>query len=232
MRDAMAFVRTLIFNVIFYSISLFWVLAALAVLPVSRRAFQRVAFGWSRLHRFCTHWLLGQHVVVEGVVPSGPHFYAVKHEAMFETLDLQCILPAPAIVAKQELLDIPLWGRAARAYGLIGIDRSAGAKALRVLREGVRGALAEGRSVCLFPEGTRVPHGESPPLKAGFAGIYALIGAPVVPVAVDSGRLNRRGRFIRYSGIIRYRFGAPIPTGLDRREAEAQVHAAINLLNG
>jgi 1-acyl-sn-glycerol-3-phosphate acyltransferase len=85
--------------------------------------------------------------------------------------------------------------------------------------------------VLIFPEGTRVPHGEAPPLEAGFAGLYARLGYPVVPVATDAGLRWPRGLFKR-PGTIRLRFGDPIPPGLPRREIEARVHAAINALNG
>lgn len=223
--------RSLAFMLIFYPGSLLFVLAAMASNLVAPRSIPRVATAWSRFHRRCAYWLLGQKVRVEGRLENGPYLYIVKHESMFETIDLLCLLDRPAIAAKRELLDIPLWGGIARRYGLIPIERTAGASALRALRAAARAATAEGRAVCLFPEGTRVPHGESPPLRAGFAGLYALLGLPVVPVAVDSGRVSPRGKFMKRAGTITYRVGEIVPPGLDRREAEAMVHAAINALN-
>ena len=142
-----------------------------------------------------------------------------------------CLFDKPAIGAKRELFDIPLWGDIARRYGLIPIERSAGASALRVLRAAAREATAKGKAICLFPEGTRVPHGERPPLKSGFAGLYGLLGLPVVPIAIDSGRVSPRGRFLKRPGIITYKVGEMIPPGLDRKDVEAKVHAAINALN-
>ena len=223
--------RSLAFMLIFYPGSLLFVLAAMAVNLVAPRLIPRIATAWSRFHRGCARWLLGQKVRVEGTLENGPYLYILKHESMFETIDLLCLLDRPAIAAKRELFDIPLWGGIARRYGLIPIERSAGASALRALRAAARATTAEGRAVCLFPEGTRVPHGESPPLRAGFAGLYALLGLPVVPVAVDSGRVSPRGKFMKRAGTITYRVGEIVPPGLDRREAEARVHAAINALN-
>jgi len=223
--------RSLAFMLIFYPGSLLFVLAAMASNLVAPRSIPRVATAWSRFHRRCAYWVLGQKVRVEGRLENGPYLYIVKHESMFETIDLLCLLDRPAIAAKRELFDIPLWGGIARRYGLIPIERTAGASALRALRAAARAATAEGRAVCLFPEGTRVPHGESPPLRAGFAGLYALLGLPVVPVAVDSGRVSPRGKFMKRAGTITYRVGEIVPPGLDRREAEALVHAAINALN-
>jgi 1-acyl-sn-glycerol-3-phosphate acyltransferase len=89
--------------------------------------------------------------------------------------------------------------------------------------------VAEGRVLAIFPEGTRVPHGTRPALQSGFAGLYKLLGLPVVPVAVDSGYCYHR-RWKR-RGTITIRVGDPIPAGLPREEIEARVVAAINALN-
>jgi 1-acyl-sn-glycerol-3-phosphate acyltransferase len=86
-----------------------------------------------------------------------------------------------------------------------------------------------GRPFAIFPEGTRVPHGANPRLRAGFAGLYKLLGLPVVPVAVDSGPLY--ARLWKPRGTITLRFAEPVPPGLPRAEVEARVHAGINALN-
>ncbi|BAV65179.1 lysophospholipid acyltransferase family protein [Sphingobium cloacae] len=223
--------RSLAFLLVFYGGSLLFVLTAIIAHWIAPRAVLSVAAAWSRFHRRCVRWLLGQRVRVEGDLPQGAYLYILKHESMFETIDLLCLFDRPAIAAKRELLDIPLWGGLARDYGLLPVERSAGASALRALRAAARQANAAGRPICLFPEGTRVPHGEAPPLRAGFAGLYAILGLPVVPIAVDSGRLSPRGRFLKRSGIITYKVGETVPPGLPRKEAEARVHAAINALN-
>ncbi|WP_242127543.1 1-acyl-sn-glycerol-3-phosphate acyltransferase [Sphingobium sp. Sx8-8] len=223
--------RSLAFLLVFYAGSACFVIAALLGGLFAPASIPWVATRWSRFHRAAARWLLGQKVRVLGELPHGPYLYILKHESMFETIDLLCLFDRPAIVAKRELFDIPLWGGIARRYGLIPVERTAGAAAMRALRTAARAATAQGRAICLFPEGTRVPHGESPPLRAGFAGLYSLLGLPVVPIAVDSGRVSPRGRFLKRAGTITYRVGDVIPTGLDRREAEARVHAAINALN-
>ena len=75
-----------------------------------------------------------------------------------------------------------------------------------------------------------MPAGERPPLQPGFAGLYRALRLPVVPVAVDSGRLWPRHRFVKRPGIVTMLFGAPLPAGLPRSEIEPAVHAAINVL--
>lgn len=223
--------RSLAFIAIFYPGSLLLVLAALMSSLFSASSVQRVATGWGWFHRWCARWLLGQKVVVVGDLPIGPYLYIIKHESMFETIDMLCLFDRPVVAAKRELLDIPLWGVIARRYGLIPIERSAGASAMRTLRAQAQAANDVGRAICIFPEGTRVPHGEAPPLRSGFAGLYALLKLPVVPIAINSGCVSPRKKFLKRAGIITYRVGDIVPAGLDRKEAEALVHAAINALN-
>jgi 1-acyl-sn-glycerol-3-phosphate acyltransferase len=94
---------------------------------------------------------------------------------------------------------------------------------------GAQDAIAAGRPVAIYPEGTRVRVGETPELKSGFAALYRTLGLPVVPVAVDSGRLWGRG-LVHQSGTVTFKVGGTVPPGLKRADVEARVHAAINAL--
>jgi 1-acyl-sn-glycerol-3-phosphate acyltransferase len=226
----MTLLRTLLFTLVFYGGTVLYVAAALLALPFGRRAVQAVANGWARFHRVCAAEILGIRAQVEGEVPGGAVLVASKHQSMFETIDLVVILGTPQVVMKRELARIPIWGWLATRYGMIAVDRSGGAPALRRMMKEGEAARAAGRPVVIFPEGTRVPLGETPPLQPGFAGLYRALGLPVVPVALDSGRLWPRHRFIKRPGTVTIRFGDPIPPGLPRREVERRVHAAINAL--
>jgi 1-acyl-sn-glycerol-3-phosphate acyltransferase len=93
----------------------------------------------------------------------------------------------PRCSRKKQLFNIPVWGQAAHFYGLIPVDRDGGGKAMRAMLNAAKAALAKDRPLVLFAEGTRIPHGSAPPLRSGFAGIYRLLGVPVIPVAVNSG---------------------------------------------
>lgn len=228
----MVLFRSTFYGAFFYTLSFFYVAIATLLLPLGQPAMIFAARNWAWFHRFCITVLLGQKVRINGEMPEGPFLYVFKHESMFETIEMLCLFRRPAIVAKKELTRIPLWGRLAVAHGVIPVERQAGAKALRAMANAAKQALAEGRPLCLFPEGTRVPHGERPPLRSGFAGLYKMLKIPVIPVAVDSGRLSPRGSFLKRPGVITFQVGEMIPPGLPRAEAEARVHAAINALNG
>jgi 1-acyl-sn-glycerol-3-phosphate acyltransferase len=221
--------RSLAFYAAFYLGSVGFVVACAIAAPVSTPAFHAIARGWAAWHRWCARWLLGIRVVTENYLARGRVLYAVKHESFFEAIDMPRLFSLPVVFAKAELLQIPLWGLAGRRFGLIGVERQAGAKALRAMLTEARQRIADGRPLVIFPEGTRTPHGVEAPLQSGFAGIYKLIGLPVIPVAVDSGPLYHR-RWKR-AGTIRFRFGEEIPAGLPREDIEARVLAAINALN-
>jgi 1-acyl-sn-glycerol-3-phosphate acyltransferase len=231
MRALLAVFRSILFTIAFYGGSVPIVIVAFIVLPFSRHRLQGMARGWGMYHFWCAYIFLGIRVRIEGPLPQGQVLYAIKHESFFETIELLRIFNRPAVVAKIELSRIPLWSQIARAYGMIFIDRAGGAVALRAMMTEVRRFVAEGRSIVIYPEGTSTPPGEQPPLQAGFAGLYKLAKLPVVPIALDSGHLYPRRGFIKWPGVVTYRFGDVIPAGLPREEIEARVHAAINALN-
>ena len=221
--------RSLVFTIVFYSLTVPIVLLTVPVAALGRRPLRAHVLGWVVFHAWCCRWILGIRTRIEGEVPAGPVLFAAKHQAMYETLDLVRILDEPAIVMKRQLADIPVFGWATRRYGCIAIDRSGGAKALRAMMREADMALAEERAILIFPEGTRVAPGEQPPVQPGFAGLYKRLGLPVVPVALDSGLVWPKG-WIKRSGVVTMRFGAPIPPGLPRKEMEQRVHEAINAL--
>ena len=223
----MTFARSLLFAAMFYPGTVLCVLAGIAATLFGRRHTLAVVLSWVELHHWLTEHVLGIRTRVEGEIPPGPHLIAVKHQSMFETLEMVRLTNLPAIVMKKELADIPLFGFMTRRYGVIPVERSAGAKALRAMVAAGMEAIASGRPVIIFPEGTRVPPGETPSLRPGFAGLYRALRLPVIPVSVDSGRLWGRG-FVHRPGTVTFKVGQTIPPGLKRDDVEARVHAGIN----
>jgi 1-acyl-sn-glycerol-3-phosphate acyltransferase len=223
----MAALRSLLYAAVFYPATVLWILLGLPASLFGRRPTLAIVLSWVDFHHWLARHILGIRLKVEGEIPPGPLLIAAKHQSMFETLEMVRLIHLPIIVLKKELADIPLFGFLTRRYGVIAVERSAGAKALRNLVDEGRLAVATGRPVIIYPEGTRVRVGESPPLKSGFAALYRALGLPVVPVALDSGRLWGRG-FVHRSGTVTIRVGETIPAGLARKDVEARVHAAIN----
>jgi len=221
--------RSLLYAAIFYPATVLWVLVGVVATLLGRRATLAVVLSWVEFHHWLVSNVLGIQVGVEGQIPEGQHLIAVKHQSMLETMEMVRLTNLPVIVLKKELADIPLFGWMTRCYGVIAVERTAGTKALRALVEEGRAAIATGRPVIIYPEGTRVRVGQAPPLKSGFAALYRALGLPVVPVSVNSGRLWGRG-FLHHSGTVTLKVGETIPAELDRKQVEARVHAAINAL--
>ena len=226
----MHLVRSLLFTLIFYLGTVGFVLAGILAAPFGRGGLIAVVHGWSRYHHWCARLLLGIRIRMEGSFPPGPVLVASKHQSMFETVEYLLLLDRPAVVLKRELADLPGWGWVARSYGVIPIDRAGGATALRRMLRAAQDAIAAGRPILIFPEGTRVLPGEQPELQPGFAGLYKMLSLPVVPVALDSGRVWPRRSFIKRSGPVTLRISETIPPGLPRKDLEARVYEAINAL--
>src|SRR5690606_13303358 len=107
----------------------------------------------------------------------------------------------------------------ARAAGMIAVDRSGGVAALHEVARSARAAVAEGRQVLIFPEGTRREAGAPPDYKLGVAHLYRDLGVPIVPVALNSGLFWPRRTLIHRKGTIVAEVQPTVPVGLDPRLA-------------
>ncbi|GAA4008559.1 lysophospholipid acyltransferase family protein [Sphingomonas swuensis] len=222
-------VRSALYFLIFYPGTVFYCIAALIAARFGEGPIRRVIHGWASFHHLLVTKLLGIRFELEGTIPAGPVLIAVKHQAMVETIEVLLLVDTPVVVMKQQYVNTPLLGATMKSFGVIGVDREAGASALRAMMQRGKQAIAEGRPVVIFPEGTRVPVGETPELRPGFAGLYRALGLPVVPLAHDSGRIWPKG-LVKRPGVIRLKVGETIPAGLKRGEIEERVHRAINAL--
>ncbi len=229
MKHLVPALRSALFYPVFYGGSVVLVMLSVLAIVLGQESLRRVVRTWGEWHRWCLRVLVGIDVALEGTIPQGPMLIAVKHESYFEAIDMPRLFHFPTVFAKRELFLIPGWGYSARVYGLIPVARDKGARALLAMIKTARERVAEGRPIVIFPEGTRVRHAAAPELQSGFAGIYKLLGLPVVPIAVNSGPLYHC--LIKRPGTITYRVGVAIPEGLPRAEIEARVHRAINALN-
>jgi len=169
---------------------------------------------------------------VRGAVPSGRVIVACRHQSAWETLALPTIIDDPAVVLKRELLLIPVFGWYLAAIGMIAVDRSGGAGALRRMVRDARRAGGQGRPILVFPEGTRVAPGVRREYHPGIYALYRELSLPVVPVAVDSGHFWPRRSFAKHPGTITLEFLAPIPPGLARDDFMAELRRRIDEASG
>jgi 1-acyl-sn-glycerol-3-phosphate acyltransferase len=211
--------RSLFFNVGWYVGTAIIAIVGMPILLLPRRAVVAWADFWID---FCLWWVRVTCRITHRVrgfekLPSGAVIIAAKHQSSWETLAFHRLFPDAATVLKRELIFIPVVGWAMARAGNIAVERGDGPKALRSLLRQSKTTLAEGRSILIYPEGTRTPVGSSLPYHAGTAALYRQLGVPVVPVALNSGLFWARRKFIKWPGVIDVEVLDPIPPGLDRQ---------------
>lgn len=169
-------------------------------------------------------------------LPSGPVIIAAKHQSQWDGLIFHTLLEYPSYVLKEELLRVPFLGFYLSRMGNIGIDRSAGFRAIKQMLPGVRSRLEEGAQVIVFPEGTRVRPGQHQPYHPGIAALYQRCDVPLVPVALNSGLFWGRNVFHLRPGTITIEFLPPVPRDLDRdtflTELTTRIETATDRLCG
>jgi len=222
------FVRSILFFVYFVIASAVFFIVALPMMLLPRMTIVRTSQAWSRTVLFGLRVFGGCGFEVRGDIPKGPFLFAAKHMSMWDTVVLFMLLDDTSMVVKRELLKIPFYGWYINRAGVIGIDRKAGASALRQMAARAKEIYAAGRPLVIFPEGTRKKPGAPPDYKPGVAGLYTQFGVPCVPVALNSGQFWTG--FIKRPGTIVIAFLPPIPAGLKRgafmRELEQSIETA------
>ncbi len=221
--------RGFVFNTAFYA----W---TMTMLPIGLTASIRSTANAYVINRVWANgalWLLslivGLQFQVRGRenVPDESVMMAVKHQSAWETLALNLELRDPAFVVKRELMRVPVFGWLLHRVGMISVDRSGGGAALRSMVGTARQRVAEGRSIVIFPEGTRTPLGERQPYHPGVAALYKALNVPVIPVALNSGLFWPRRSTWLQPGVVTLEFLPAIPPGLPRRDFMAQLETAI-----
>ena len=214
----MIWLRSLAFQSAFYAWTVVLGVLTLPVLLLPRPA----VLGVARLWIDGTFWLLSNVVGLtyevrgESHRAAGPAIYALKHQSAWEALALLRLFRDPAILIKEQLVWVPIVGWYLSRLGMIPIDRRAGAGTLMRMVRKARERLAAGQDIVVFPEGTRTAPGELPPYRPGIAALYAALGVPVVPVALNSGLFWGRREFAKRPGRIVVSILPAIAPGFDR----------------
>ncbi len=222
----MTFLRSLLFNLAFYGLT-----TILAFLLVPCLVASRTAQAAGRFWGWLTHKLLyiaGLTHRNEGDRHLGAQvIYAVKHQSAWETLILYWQLGAPVVVLKKELMYIPVLGWFFAKAGCIALDRKAGMAALRHLRTQAEKTKRSGRSILIFPQGTRVRANQPHPYQIGVFALYEQTGLPVIPVALNSGQFWSRRGFTKKPGQICVSYLQAMPAGLKRKVFMQQLEQQI-----
>jgi 1-acyl-sn-glycerol-3-phosphate acyltransferase len=212
--------RSIVFNILFYLNLIVQLIGATPTLVMPRIAIIKVAMFWGLTNLWLLRIVCGIKVEYRGLekIPHGSLLVASKHQSLWETFALLWLFSDPAFILKRELLWIPFFGWYAWKARMIPVDRGKRSQALAAMTEHARAALAQGRQIVIFPEGTRRAPGAEASYKFGVAHLYGETGVTCLPVALNSGLYWPRRSFLRYPGTIVVEVLDPIAPGLDKIE--------------
>lgn len=220
-----------LFNLIFIGWTALLLFTLWLLLPLSRQIFRRGISFWPKFLFPVLEHLVGLTFELRGQenIPDGPVIYAVKHQSTWETMFFLWQNPETAYIMKKELNSIPFWKWYMAKSQHVVIDRSGAASAIRQMVADSEHILAEGRSIVIFPEGTRSRPGTANIYHPGIAALYRRTGATVIPVALNTGLFWGRRQFLKHPGKMIMQFLPALPNGLDRKQFMFQLESAIEI---
>ncbi len=215
----MILLRSLAFHAAFYLITAALAILGLPILVMGRQKVQAYAKFWTGSAVWLLEKICKTKVGWRGLenLPRGGCIIAAKHQSALETMALTTKGADFSYILKRELMAIPVFGWYLKGAGQVAIDRAKRGQALPDLTRQVREAIAEGRQIIIFPEGTRKPAGAPPEYKSGVGYLYTASEAVCVPVALNTGLFWPRHSFSICEGTVTIAFLAAIAPGLDKQ---------------
>lgn len=222
--------RSIVFTSLMFVTVVPYSLVLLLVRPLGYRASYRVAVSWARLTTGLVRRICGLAFVIEGKenLPADNAVVLMKHSSAFETIAQMLLFPDQCWVLKRELMWLPFFGWALAALHPIAINRGSGRAAVAQVVEQGRRQLDIGRWVVIFPEGTRMPPGQT--RRYGISGTLLAreTGRLLVPVAHNAGDFWPRRGLRKRPGTVRFCIGKPVdPSGRDPRELNEDIQRWI-----
>ncbi|MEO6921848.1 MAG: lysophospholipid acyltransferase family protein [Collimonas sp.] len=221
------FLRSLLFTVLMAILTVVWSLACVlfAPFPYARRYY--LTARWNVIVVWMAKVICGIRYEVKGMenFPDAPAVVLSKHQSAWETIFLLQMTPRPLVfVFKKSLTYIPFFGWGIALLRMIPIDRSKGRDAFAQVVVQGRKRLADGQWIIMFPEGTRIPVGQTGKYKNGGTRLAVETNTLVVPIAHNAGECWPKNSFIKKPGLITVSIGKPIyPENLDSSELMAKV---------
>lgn len=227
----MIYLRSLIFNVLFYSTlafgcgcaSIVGIFSRKATIPMWNFFFMPLCCSYMRICGLKIEIRGRENLRQEGVI------YAAKHQSAIETYCLTSYITKAIFILKKELTYIPLFGWAQHFYGMIPVDRAAGGATLKKLLKEAKNRMDNGRPIIIFPEGTRTKPGLTTEYKPGLVFLYQNLKVPVVPIALNTGLFWEKNSFLRHPGKIIIEFMEPIAPGMEKKEFMTELQKRIEM---
>tara|TARA_B100001758_G_C18366574_1_gene588832 strand:- start:643 stop:1377 length:735 start_codon:yes stop_codon:yes gene_type:complete len=218
----MIYIRSFFANVVFYIV----LIACCLVAPISFILPKSVILQIIRFQSIHTRISLKLFANLEveyrglkNIPKDRKYLIAAKHQSLAEAIFLNHAIDEPTIIAKKQLLFIPVVGLCFKKANFIYVDRRKGeTNIIAMVNSAKRSMEKDPRPLLIFPEGTRTPVGERKPYKYGITALYKGLNVPCLPVAINAGYFWSRRRFLRYPGKMVIEFLKPIPPGIEEEK--------------
>jgi 1-acyl-sn-glycerol-3-phosphate acyltransferase len=203
------FLRSLIFNILIYLGIIFSCLIGIPLLILPSIYLRKLSsfLGWYFI--FMSRVILNAKVNTSGIEKlntTQSFFIASSHQSMFETFAYNYFIPNGFFILKKELMNIPLFGLYLKKLNCVSIDRGKTTKENLNFSDKVIDNINNGKTLIIFPQGTRVPHNERVPIKKGVRRIYVNLKISCLPIKLNTGKVWPKNSFLKYPGEINFIF--------------------------
>lgn len=225
----MIFLRSLIFNICYATITLFHSTLGLMVAPLPQRFTRTVIIAWCYEVMWLLRIICGVECRYEGLehIPPGSALIAAKHQSALDIPLMLRAFPNAAFVLKRELFWIPLAGWCMWRMGMIAIDRSRGTKAMKKMLRLAAHYASVKRPIIIFPEGTRTAPGAPGNYQPGILALQRHLKLPTIPVALNSGTVWGKNAFMKYPGKVVVSFLPSIPADFNSKQFLGELERRI-----
>lgn len=220
----MIFIRSLLFNIVFYGYTIFCCLLFMPSFLFPRPVILWVTRFWTRGVAVLEKYILGLTYEIRGqehLPKDGTYIVAAKHQSAYETLKLHALFDDPTIVLKKELIGIPVFGTFLKKVDVIPIDRKNKESAMKAIVDGAKRMEENNRPIVIFPQGTRVPvhcDANQKKYKGGIAKMHSHTDIPIIPLALNSGLFWPKNSFIKRPGKVIFEFLPAIESDISDKE--------------
>lgn len=216
MRDAVQWVRSLVFIVNIYAMMGIMGVVFFPWALFSRKGALTACHTWCRWVRWTARWMVGIRTEVRGTPPTDEVLIAAKHQSFLDIILIFGSVPAGKFIMKRELMWAPVIGQYALKIGCVPVDRGKRSQAIKkMVRDVAKGRQQPGQLI-IYPQGTRIAPGVQAPFKIGSGVLYEELGQDCVPAATNVGLFWPRMGILRKPGLAVVEFLPRIEAGLDK----------------
>ena len=227
--------RSLVFYIVsFVTTCILFLPAFCAIIANKRIMLLYISKSWVRFVLYLLEVICKLKVRATGLehIQNQPLVIASKQQSALETLFLYIALIEPKYVLKSSLQYLPFLGMCFTKLGMIFINRTSPISAIKTIKSQAKKLLEDGKSIIIFPEGTRVPYGAKGKYSPGVAAIYESCDFDIVPVSLNSGKYWGRNSIIKYPGECHINFLPPVPKNLSKNEFMIYLEQSIEGCSG